>query len=778
MSAQDVLPRPEPAFKGHIGATAKDSTLDFPPQVKAPKGAPNILLILTDDVGFAASNTFGGPVPTPTMDALAARGLRYTQFHTTALCSPTRAALLTGRNHHSSATGVIMELATGYPGYNSLMPKTNGTFAEVLRQNGYNTAWYGKNHNVPDWQSSQAGPYDLWPTGLGFEYFYGFLGGDTSQWAPALYEGIKPIEPPHDQPDYFFDKDMADHAINRIRLLHAVAPDKPWVTYYAPGTAHAPHHAPKEWIAKFKGKFDMGWDQMREEILARQKALGIVPPDTQLTPRPKEIQAWDSLDDAHKKVYAHMMEVYAAALSYCDTQMGRILQAIDDMGETDNTLVIYIQGDNGASAEGTPQGLLNEMSIFNGIPESFDEIKAHVADLGGPLTFNHYPVGWALAMDTPFQWTKQIASHFGGTRNGMVISWPARIKEKGGIRTQFSSVIDIYPTILEAVGVESPSMLNGVPQKPVEGFSLVYTFDDAKTKSTHRTQYFEMLGNRAIYNDGWVAATTPPVAPWIASGAMPPVEDYKWELYNVDQDFSESKDLAAQQPKKLRELQDLFWAEAGKYNVLPLDNSKAERFDVSLRPSITTGRTEFTYYPGMVRIPEGSAPDMKNKSFSITADVEIPASGAEGVLMTQGGRFNGLGLYLLQGKPVFYYNLVGVERTSIAAKDALVPGKHTLVVNVRYDGPGIGKSATATITVDGKPVADGKIPRTIPFRVSADETFDVGEDTGTPVSEDYKVPFHFTGTLNKLVVRLGEAGLSAQEQKELDKKEGANELLD
>jgi arylsulfatase A-like enzyme len=777
-SAQDVLPRPEPPFKGHIGATAKESTLDFPPQVKAPKGAPNILLILTDDVGFAASSTFGGPVPTPTMDALAARGLRYTQFHTTALCSPTRAALLTGRNHHSSATGVIMELATGYPGYNSLMPKSNGTFAEVLRENGYNTAWYGKNHNVPDWNSSQAGPFDLWPTGLGFEYFYGFIGGDTSQWAPALYEGIKPIEPPHNQPDYFFEKDMADHAIARIQMLHAVAPDKPWVTYYAPGTSHAPHHAPKEWIAKFKGKFDLGWDKMREETLARQKAFGIVPPDTQLTPRPKEIEAWDSLDADHKKVYAHMMEVYAAALSYCDTQMGRMLQAIDEMGETDNTLVIYIQGDNGASAEGTPQGLLNEMSIFNGIPEDFNEIKAHVDDLGGPTTFNHYPVGWALAMDTPFQWTKQIASHFGGTRNGMVISWPARIKDKGGIRTQFSSVIDIYPTVLEAVGVESPSMLDGVPQKPVEGRSMVYTFDDAKAKSIHRTQYFEMLGNRAIYNDGWVAATTPPVPPWIPSGKMPPVEDYKWELYNIEEDFSESKDLAAKQPKKLRELQDLFWAEAGKYNVLPLDNSRAERFDVSLRPSLTTGRTEFTYYPGMIRIPEGSAPDLKNKSFSITADVEIPASGGQGVLVTQGGRFNGLGLYLLQGKPVFYYNLVGVERTAVAGKDALPPGKHTVVVNFKYDGPGIGKSATATIMVDGKQVADGKIARTIPFRVSADETFDVGEDTGTPVSEDYKVPFHFTGTLNKLVVRLGEAALSPQEQKELDQKEGANELLD
>jgi len=440
--------------------------------------------------------------------------------------------------------------------------------------------------------------------------------------------------------------------------------------------------------------------------------------------------------------------------------------------------VIYIQGDNGASAEGTPQGLLNEMSIFNGIPEDFKHVMAHMDDLGGPLTFNHYPVGWAHAMDTPFQWTKQVASHFGGTRNSMVVAWPARIKDKGGIRTQFSSVIDIYPTILEAVGLQSPSMLNGVPQKPVEGFSIVYSFDDAKAKSVHRTQYFEMMGNRAIYSDGWVAATTPPFVPWVSSGKVPPVEDYNWELYNVDQDFSEANDLAAKEPKKLRELQDLFWAEAGRYNVLPLDNSRAERLDVSLRPSLTRGRTEFTYYPGMIRIPEGSAPDFKNKSYAITANVEIPASGAEGVLLTQGGRFNGLGLYLLKNKPVFYYNLVGVERTSIAGKDALAAGKHTIQLDFKYDGGGIGKGGLATLTVDGKKVAEQRLARTIPFRVSVDETLDIGEDTGTPVSEDYHVPFKFTGTLNKVVVRLGEAALTPEEQKELDQQEGANELTD
>jgi arylsulfatase A-like enzyme len=765
--AQDVLPRPEQPFGGHIGLTVKDSTKDFPKEITAPKGAPNILLILTDDVGFGAASTFGGPIPTPTMDRLATNGLRYTQFHTTALCSPTRAALLCGRNHHSAATGIIMEGGTGFPGYNTIMPKSCGTFAEVLRQNGYNTAWYGKNHNVPDWQNSQAGPFDLWPTGLGFEYFYGFIGGDTSQWAPALFEGIKPIEPPHDDPNYFFEKDMADHCIDRIRLLHAMAPNKPWLVYYAPGTAHAPHHAPKDWIAKFKGQFDEGWDKMREETLARQKALGIVPQDTDLTERSPGIPAWDSLDADHKKVYAHMMEVYAAALAYCDSQMGRILDAVDDMGQLDNTLVIYIQGDNGASAEGGQNGLLNEMSFFNAVPEDFNNVLKHMDDLGGPMTFNHYPIGWAHAMDTPFQWTKQIASHFGGTRNGMVISWPARIKDVGGIRTQFHHVIDIYPTILEAVGVQSPSMLNGVPQKPVEGVSMVYTFDDAQAVSKRRTQYFEMFCNRAIYNDGWVACTTPPLPPWAVGKTIDPL-DYQWELYDVTNDFSEAHNLAAQYPEKLQQLQDLFWGEAAKYNVLPLDNSKIERMNVDNRPSLTRGRSLFTYYPGMVRIPEGTAPSILNKSFQVISDFEIPADGAEGVLVTQGGRFNGWGLCLLAGKPVFYYNLAGVYRYTVAGNDALAPGKHTLVLDFKYDGPGLGKSGTATLTVDGKQVAQGVIDHTIAFRISADETLDIGEDTGTPVSEDYHVPFKFTGTLGQVTIKLGEGKLTPDEQSEYD----------
>jgi arylsulfatase A-like enzyme len=767
LGGSTVLPRPEAPFRGHIGRTAKDSIKDFPQEVQAPKGAPNVLLILTDDVGFGASSTFGGPIPTPTFDRLAKNGLRYTQFHTCALCSPTRAALLSGRNHHSCATGTIMETATGFPGYNSLMPKSCGTFAEVLRQNGYNTAWYGKNHNVPDWHSSQAGPFDLWPTGLGFEYFYGFIGGDTSQWAPALFENIKPIEPPHDDKEYFFDKDMADHAIARIRMLHAVAPQKPWVTYYAPGTAHAPHHAPKEWIAKFKGQFDQGWDKVREETLARQKKLGVVPADTRLTERSKGIPAWDSLDADHKKVAAHMMEVYAAALSHCDYHMGRVLDAIDETGKLDNTLVIYIQGDNGASAEGGPNGLLNEMAIFNGISEDFNEVLRRMDELGGPTTFNHYPIGWAHAMDTPFQWTKQVASHFGGTRNDLVISWPRRIKDKGGIRTQFHHVIDIAPTILEAAGVQSPSMLNGVPQKPVEGVSMVYSFDDAKAPSKRRTQYIEMFANRALYNDGWVACTTPPLAPW-EFGKTIGVDDYKWELYDVTKDFSEVDNLAAKESRKLRELQEMFWIEAARNNVLPLDNSKIERMDVSNRPSLTRGRTLFTYYPGLIRIPEGTAPDLKNKSFEIAAAVDIPEGGAEGVLVTQGGRFNGWGLYLLRGKPVFHYNVVGVDRYTVAGPDKLPPSKHTIRVDFKYNGPGIGKGGTATLIVDGKKVAAGKLARTIPFRISADETLDIGEDTGTPVSEDYHVPFKFTGKLLGVAIKLGEEKLTARDRKTID----------
>jgi len=763
-AARTVLPQPDPPFKGKIGLTPADSVKDFPKPVTAPEGAPNVLIILTDDVGFGASSTFGGPIPTPTMDRIANAGLRYNNFHTTALCSPTRAALLTGRNHHSAATGVIMEAGVGYPGYNTLEPQSKRGMGDILKLNGYNTAWFGKNHNVPDWQTSQAGPFSLWPVGLGFEYFYGFVGGDTNQWAPALVENTRPIEPPHDDPNYNFDEDMANKAIAWICMQHAMAPKKPFFAYYAPGTAHAPHHAPKQWIEKFKGKFDMGWDKLRDMTLAKQKEMGIVPPNTQLTTRSEGIEAWDSLNPDETKLFAHMMEVYAGALAHCDHEMGRIIDAIADMGELDNTLVIYIQGDNGASAEGSRQGLLNEMTFFNNLKEPFDEVLRRMDELGGPMTFNHYPIGWAHAMDTPFQWTKQVASHFGGTKNAMVISWPKRIKAHGEMRTQFAHVIDIMPTVLEAAGLPAPFSVYGIQQDPVEGVSMMYTVDDANAPSRHTTQYFEMFANRALYHDGWVAATTPVAPPWASVVKyVDPIDGYKWELYNVAEDYSEANDLAAKNPEKLRELQRLFYIEAVKYNVLPLDNTKVERLDVNNRPSNIRGLTEFTYYDGMTRIPEGSAPDLKNKSFGISAVVDIPDEGAEGLIMTQGGRFSGLGLYLLDGKPVFHYNLAGVARYAVAGEEKVPPGRHVVTVDFNYDGGGVGKGGEATLTVDGEKVASGRLDQTIPYRMSLDETLDIGEDTGTPVSEDYKVPFKFTGKLEKVTINITEEKLTEEE---------------
>ncbi len=761
---RNILPLPDQPFHGKIGLRPSDSVKDFPKGVSAPKGAPNVLIILTDDVGFGASSTFGGPIPTPTFDRIADSGLRYNQFHTTALCSPTRAALLTGRNHHSVATGCIMEAGVGYPGYDTLIPQSKRGLGDILKLNGYNTAWFGKNHNVPDWQSSQAGPFDLWPTGLGFEYFFGFIGGDTNQWAPAIVENTRPIEPPHDDPDYNFDRDMADKCIAWLRMQHAVAPDKPFFAYYAPGTAHAPHHAPKEWIAKFKGKFDHGWDKQREMTLARQKEMGIIPAGTKLTERSKGIEAWDSLNADEKKVFARMMEVYAAALAHCDHQMGRIVDAIEEMGELDNTLIIYIQGDNGASAEGSRQGLLNEMTFFNNIKEPFEEVLRRMDELGGPMTFNHYPIGWAHAMDTPFQWTKQIASHFGGTRNALAISWPKGIKPRRELRTQFHHVIDIMPTILEAAGIEQPVSVYGVQQAPVEGVSMVYSFNDPQAPSRRTTQYFEMFANRAMYDGGWIAATTPTTPPWVSvAEAVDPIDGYEWELYNIAEDFSEANNLARSNPDKLRELQRQFYIEAVKYNVLPLDNSKVERLDVRNRPSLTRGRNVFTYYEGMTRIPEGSAPDLKNKSFGISAVVEIPEKGAEGVLMTQGGRFSGLGLYVLDSRPVFHYNLCGVERYTVAGKDKLSPGKHVVTLDFNYDGGGMGKGGQATLTVDGDKVAGEKLPQTIPFRMSLDETLDIGEDTGTPISEDYRVPFEFTGKLDEVTISISEKKLTEEQ---------------
>jgi arylsulfatase A-like enzyme len=790
----EILPAPEPRFHGIIGRKASESKPDFPKGVTAPKGAPNVLLIMTDDTGFGAASTFGGPIPTPALDRVAARGLRYNQFHTTALCSPTRAALLTGRNHQSVGMGNITEFATGYPGYTSIMPKSAGTIGNILVNNGYNTAWLGKHHLVPEWMQGPAGPFDQWAGGLGFEYFYGFLGGDTDQWHPALFENTKPVLPPSGDPNYILIHDLADRSIDWIRTQHATAPDKPFFLYLAPGNSHAPHHAPKDWIAKFKGQFDQGWDQAREATLDRQIKLGIVPAGTKLTPRPKEIPAWDSLNSDQKKVYARMMEVYAATVAQSDYEIGRVLDALEQSGQLDNTLVIYLEGDNGASAEGTMQGTTSEVSA-QFAPESLEFLVSMIDELGSDRTYNHYPIGWAHAMDAPFQWTKQVASHFGGTRNGLAISWPKRIKGGGEIRSQFHHVIDIVPTILETAGIQAPLILNGTPQKPIEGVSMAYSFDDAKALSQRPTQYFEMTANRALYHDGWIASTTPVRLPWETLGAAPDPDAFPWELYKLSDDFSQSKNVVKENPKKLLDLQARFLIEAAKYNVLPLDSSFADRMDPATRPNLLRGQTHFTYYPGMIRIPEANSPDMHNKSFRVTADVDIPGAAearlalappsqpAEGVIATQGGRFGGWALLVLDGKPMFAYaytNQDGVrypsqkqDKTRIAGTEKLTSGRHTIAFDFTYDGGGLGKGGKGTLTVDGNKVAEGRIERTSPLgKFTLDESFDAGQDTGTPVVDEYdaKMPFKFAGTLNKVEIDLGPSQLTPQQQGELQER--------
>ena len=770
-AAQEVLPTPPAPFKGQIGLSIKDSKSDFPQPIKAPKGAPNIVIILLDDVGYGASSTFGGPCNTPTLDKLAANGLRYTQFHTAAVSSPTRASLLTGRNHHTVHTGLIMEFATGYPGYDSLMGKDTATVAEVLRQKGFNTAWFGKNHNVPDWHNSVAGPFDLWPTGLGFEKFYGFIGAETDQWRPAVFDGTNPVEPYLGNPNYHFDYDLADQAIEWVRSQKAVAPDKPFFLYYAPGATHSPHHPRKEWIAKYKGQFDQGWDKVREETLARQKKLGIVPANTKLTRRSRGLPAWDSLGAEQKQLYAYMMEVYAGYLSQTDYNAGRVLDAIERMGQLDNTLVIYICGDNGASGEGKLQGSYNELAMLNQIPEDYKEVLKQKDNLGTWKTHNHYPAAWAHAMNAPFQWVKTTASHYGGSANGMVISWPAHIRDRGGIRPQWHHVIDIVPTLYEATGIEPPSMVNGVAQKPIEGVSMAYSFGSPKTPSTRHTQYFEVFAHRAIYHDGWIACTTPPYGgTWedqTKFNRVDVINGYQWELYHVDKDFSEADNLADKYPDKLHDLQLLFYAEAAKYNVLPLDDSGTERMAPGIRPSLTAGRTEFVYTGPVKRIHEGSAPDIKNKSFSITADVVLPKGNEQGVLVTQGGLSGGFALVLEKGKPVFYYNMANVAHYNVAAREPLIPGKHTVVFDFQYDGGGLGMGGKGILGVDNKQVAQGRFEKTVPFRFSFDETFDIGEDTGTPVDLSYDVPFKFTGRIEKVVINLGQTKLGSADHQKL-----------
>ena len=757
------LPIPTEQKVGKIAPTVEGSDpIEWPREVAAPEGAPNVLLIMTDDVGFGATEVFGGPVPTPTYARLAENGLRYNRFHTTALCSPTRAALLTGRNHHVAATGIIMEFSTPFPGYHSIMSKSVGTLGEVLTGNGYGTAWFGKNHNVPDWLTTPAGPFNLWPSGLGFEYFYGFLGADAHQFRPAVYENTLPVDPYLGREDtYHLDADMADKAIGWIRTQKAVNPDKPFLAYYTPGTAHAPHHAPQEWIDKFKGKFDHGWDRQREMTYQRQKQIGVIPSDAALNPTPSDYRRWDDLSPDMKRVCARQMECYAAALAHCDHQIGRMVDAIEELGELDNTLIIYIQGDNGSSAEDpSGRGMTSEIvTLGNGIDDREDFMIENIDDFGGRWFQNHFSHGWAHAMNSPYQWDKKIASHLGGTRTSMVVSWPARIKDPGGLRSQFTHVTDIVPTILAAADLPMPSVIDGVQQVPLNGTSLIPSFDSADADEHHRTQYFEVIANQGIYHDGWMANTAPKRLPWVGRGeaTKDPFNEYEWQLYHLDQDFSQSKNLAKDNPDKLEELRALFLEEATKNQVLPLDDRYLERLSPENRPDHTLGRTVYTYFhPGPTRITEGMAPNMKNTSYSITGMVTIPDNGAEGMIVTQGGWFGGNALYLLKGKPVFAYaaSHYPEHKFKVEAPQALSPGKHEVRVDFSYDGGDPGSGGTATIFVDTAQVAGGRIGRTIPVRVSSDETFDVGEDSGTPVNRDYDVPFRFTGELHKVVVEL------------------------
>jgi arylsulfatase A-like enzyme len=717
-----------------------------------------VLLIITDDAGYGVASTFGGVIPTPNLDRIANMGLRYTQFHSTALCSPTRAALITGRNHHSVGFGVVAEQATGFPGYDAEMGVDNATIGEILKDNGYATSWFGKNHNTPSFQYSEAGPFDQWPIGMGFEYFYGFMGGEVDQHHPFLFRNTSQIFPWNEDPNYNLVTGMADDAINYLNQLNAAAPDKPFLCYYAPGATHAPHQPTQEWIDKFKGKFDQGWNVIRDSIFANQKRLGVIPPNTKLTDWPSFLPDWNTLSPDQKKLYARQAEVFAAFVAYTDYEIGRVIQAVDDMGKLDNTLIIYIEGDNGTSSEGSMNGTPFDLAPLQGINIPLEAQLKYYDVWGSAATQPHMAVPWAFMFDSPFQWVKQVASHFGGTRQGMCISWPKKIKDAGGIRTQFHHMIDIVPTILEAAGIQAPVMVNGVTQKPIEGVSMAYTWDkaNAKVPSTRTSQYFEIFGNRAIYHNGWVACTTPPEAPWLmGTKAMPEVVNgYNWELYNIQDDFSESNNLAAKMPDKLKEMQELFLMEATKYNVLPLDNSILPRV-LTPKPSYTAGRDLFVYKGEISGIAPSNAPNILAKSFTITAEIEVPKGGGNGMLVTEGGHFGGYGLYILKGKPTFTYNLLALNRFKWQGNTVLAPGKHTLVFDFAYEGPGFGKGGTGILKVDGKEVASQKIPNTIPFIMTLDETFDVGVDTRSGVDEkDYTLPFRFDGKINTLSVQL------------------------
>lgn len=778
------LPPPPVPFGGIIRDNARDSKPYWPPRVVPPTGAPNVLLIMTDDVGFGATSTFGGVIPTPTLDRVARAGLRYTQFHSAALCSPSRAALLTGRNHHSAGFGQITELSTGFPGYSSIIGADCVTIGRVLREHGYATSWFGKNHNTPVFETSQAGPFTRWPIGLGFDYFYGFIGGDTSQWQPSLFRQTTAVQPYLGNPEWNLTTAMADDAIAHLRMLDAVDPAQPFFVHYAPGGTHAPHHATPEWIKRISDMrlFDEGWNALRDRIYANQLALGVIPQNAKLTPWPSDmLRSWDTLSDDERKLFIRQANVYAAYLAYTDHEIGRVIQAIDEMGRLDDTLIIYISGDNGSSPEGSPIGTPNEIAQFNSIDVPVAEQLARYYDVWGTdKTYNHMATGWTWALNTPFRWTKQVASHFGGTRQGVCVSWPKRIKDVGGIRTQFHHLIDVVPTILESAGIRAPEIVDGIPQRPIEGVGIAYTFDDPRTPTRRTTQYFEMFGNRGIYHDGWFANTTPIASPWNLGATPNPdvVGTGTWELFDLSKDWTQSNDLAAQNPEKLKEMQALFMAEARKYQVLPLDNSSASRM-VLPRPSATAGRTEFTYTAPMHGVPLGSAPSLLATSYTLTAEIDIPADGGEGVLATAGGRFGGWGLYLVRGAPVFVWNLCDVQRDRWVAPAALTPGRHTVTFDFRYEGlglgtlaynnrSGLGRGGTGTLSVDGRVVAAQSVERTLPISLQWDETFDIGLDTGTPVEDrDYAVPFPFNGTLHQLTIKLSPPQLTPADEKKL-----------
>jgi len=779
------LPPPPQKFQGEINLNAAQSKPAWPARVVPPKGAPNILLVMTDDVGFAAPSTFGGVIPTPSLDRIAASGLRYTNFHSTALCSPTRAALITGRNHHSVGFGVVSEAASGYPGYDSVISKDSSTIGRILLENGYRTSWFGKDHNTPTYQASQAGPFNQWPMGMGFEYFYGFVGGDTSQWQPNLFRNTTAIYPYVGHPGWNLTTAMADDAIHWLNQLNDIDPSMPFLLYYVPGGTHAPHQPTPEWTQKISDMhlFDKGWNALRDQIFANQKRLGVIPQDAKLTPWPDMLKRWDTLTDEEKKLYIRQADVYAAYLAYTDHEIGRVIQAVEDMGKLDNTLIIYISGDNGASAEGSPNGTPSEVLQFNGVELSVAEQMKFYDAWGTDQTYNHMAVPWAWAFDTPYKWTKQVPSFFGGTRQGMAISWPARITDRGGIRWQFHHVIDIVPTILEVAGIPAPVMVDGIAQKPIEGVSMAYTFDkaNADAPSSHHTQYFEMLGVQGLYNGGWMLSAVPVRPPWqlLGTAIEDPASAYKFELYDVRHDWTQYTDVAAANPAKMREMTDLMFGEFAKYQVLPLDASVATRLVVP-RPSLVAGRKVFTYSGEPIAgIPDGTAPNVLNTSYTITADIDVSQGGAEGMIVTEGGRFGGYGMYLLKGKPVFLWNLLNLKRVRWEGDVPLSPGKHTIEYDFKYDGlgfatlafnnlSGIGRAGTGTLKVDGKVVSTQTMERTVPLVLPWDETFDIGSDTGTPVDDrDYQVPFKFTGKIDKLTIAVAPPVLTPADVKKL-----------